>query len=52
MACHHQELTIFFDRVSTDIEHTLVAIQAVAVVGFIEINLRNFAKGSVELIAP
>lgn len=43
---HQKEINDFFEGDSIDIEAVYVAEVASSVIGFIEINIRNFAEGS------
>ena len=43
---HQSEIEAFFEKNSTDIVECFVAIRRDKVIGFIELNLRNFAEGS------
>ena len=49
---HLTEIGAFFDGTSTDIVKVLVASVDAIVVGFIELNIRNFAEGSREPKVP
>lgn len=54
--CHLNELRAYYDNTSNDIVQVFVAEVSVAnkpqVVGFIELNLRNFAEGSQARLVP